>query len=277
MNRLSGQTAVITGAASGIGKGIALAFAREGAEVVVADIDSALGEATAHEIEQAGGRAIFARTDVTRPESVAQMTQATMEAFGRITILCNNTGDAVEARKSIRIVELTDSEWDETFDLGLKSIHNCCRCVIPHMIDSGGGAIINISSIAGTAPAFSAAFSAMKAGVIAITRSLAVQYADDNIRANCICPGAIRTPGGISVAKQGIYAGINNDRVRLIERFGTPEDVANAAIFLASEESSYITAASLAVDGGMLALVSNIPPRTLDSVPKRTKRPHKGH
>ncbi len=277
MDRLKGQTAVITGAASGIGKGIALAFAREGAQVAVADIDTARGEATAQEIRQAGGQAIFTRTDVTKPESVAKMTQAVMDAFGRITILCNNTGDAVEARRSIRIVELTDSEWNETFDLGLKSIHNCCRCIIPHMIDSGGGSIVNISSIAGTAPAFSAAFSAMKAGVIAITRALAVQYADDNIRANCICPGAIRTPGGISAAKQGIYAGINNDRIRLIERFGTPEDVANAAVFLASEESSYITATSLAVDGGMLALVSNIPPRTLDSVPKRAKRPPKGN
>lgn len=277
MDRLKGQTAVITGAASGIGKGIALAFAREGAQVAVADIDTARGEATAQEIRQAGGQAIFTRTDVTKPESAAKMTQAVMDAFGRITILCNNTGDAVEARRSIRIVELTDSEWNETFDLGLKSIHNCCRCIIPHMIDSGGGSIVNISSIAGTAPAFSAAFSAMKAGVIAITRALAVQYADDNIRANCICPGAIRTPGGISAAKQGIYAGINNDRVRLIERFGTPEDVANAAVFLASEESSYITAASLAVDGGMLALVSNIPPRTLDSVPKRAKRPKRGN
>lgn len=277
MDRLKGQTAVITGAASGIGKGIALAFAREGAQVTVADIDTARGEATAQEIRQAGGQAIFTRTDVTKPESVAKMTQAVMDAFGRITILCNNTGDAVEARRSIRIVELTDSEWNETFDLGLKSIHNCCRCIIPHMIDSGGGSIVNISSIAGTAPAFSAAFSAMKAGVIAITRALAVQYADDNIRANCICPGAIRTPGGISAAKQGIYAGINNDRIRLIERFGTPEDVANAAVFLASEESSYITATSLAVDGGMLALVSNIPPRTLDSVPKRAKRPPKGN
>lgn len=277
MDRLKEQTAVITGAASGIGKGIALAFAREGAQVAVADIDTARGEATAQEIRQAGGQAIFTRTDVTKPESVAKMTQAVMDAFGRITILCNNTGDAVEARRSIRIVELTDSEWNETFDLGLKSIHNCCRCIIPHMIDSGGGSIVNISSIAGTAPAFSAAFSAMKAGVIAITRALAVQYADDNIRANCICPGAIRTPGGISAAKQGIYAGINNDRIRLIERFGTPEDVANAAVFLASEESSYITATSLAVDGGMLALVSNIPPRTLDSVPKRAKRPPKGN
>ena len=277
MDRLKGQTAVITGAASGIGKGIALAFAREGAQVAVADIDTARGEATAQEIRQAGGQAIFTRTDVTKPESAAKMTQAVMDAFGRITILCNNTGDAVEARRSIRIVELTDSEWNETFDLGLKSIHNCCRCIIPHMIDSGGGSIVNISSIAGTAPAFSAAFSAMKAGVIAITRALAVQYADDNIRANCICPGAIRTPGGISAAKQGIYAGINNDRIRLIERFGTPEDVANAAVFLASEESSYITAASLAVDGGMLALVSNIPPRTLDSVPKRAKRPKRGN
>ena len=277
MDRLKGQTAVITRAASGIGKGIALAFAREGAQVAVADIDTARGEATAQEIRQAGGQAIFTRTDETKPESVAKMTQAVMDAFGRITILCNNTGDAVEARRSIRIVELTDSEWNETFDLGLKSIHNCCRCIIPHMIDSGGGSIVNISSIAGTAPAFSAAFSAMKAGVIAITRALAVQYADDNIRANCICPGAIRTPGGISAAKQGIYAGINNDRIRLIERFGTPEDVANAAVFLASEESSYITATSLAVDGGMLALVSNIPPRTLDSVPKRAKRPPKGN
>lgn len=261
MDRLKDRTAVVTGAGAGLGRGIAEGFAREGASVVIVDINRENGMETVEKIRSAGGTAMFCETDVTNPKAVEKMTRSAVKAFGKIDILCNNTGAAIEAIKVIRLVELTDEQWNDTFNLGLKSIHNCCRCIIPEIIKAGGGAIVNISSIAGVVPAFGAAFSAMKAGVIAITRSIAVQYADDGIRANVICPGAIQTPGGIAASRKGLYAGINKDRVRLIERFGTAEDVANAAIFLASDEASYITAASLAVDGGMLSLIEKIPPR----------------
>lgn len=262
MDRLAGRVAVVTGAGSGIGRGIAEGFAREGAEVVVADINAETGAETAEAINAAGGRALFCQVDVTIPRQVNKMAKEAAAYFGKIHILCNNTGAAtVEPSRVIRIVDLTDSQWDDIFDLGLKSIHNCCRAIIPEIIRAGGGSVINISSIAGSAPAFSAAFSAMKAGVIAISRAIAIQYADDNIRCNSICPGAIRSPGGVAAAKKGLYAGEDRNRVRLINRFGTPEDVANAAVFLASEESSYITATNLAVDGGMLSLVSHVPPR----------------
>ena len=262
MDRLKDRVAVVTGAGIGIGRGIAEGFAREGAAVVVADINAETGKDAVDQIIKAGGEAIFSKTDVTKPKQVEKMTKLAVEAFGKIDILCNNTGAATkEVSQVIRLVELSDDDWNNIFELGLKSIHNCCRCIIPEMIKAGGGSIVNISSIAGTAPAFSAAFASMKAGVIAVTRSIAIQYADDNIRANAICPGAIRSPGGVAVAKKGLYAGADQSRVRLIERFGTVQDVANAAIFLASEEASYITATSLAVDGGMLALVPHIPPR----------------
>ncbi len=261
MGKLEGRIAIITGAASGIGRAIAIEFAREGAISVLADIDDERGKETESLICSEIGQALFIQTDVRSPKSVESMADEVYRKYGRIDILCNNTGDAVEARKKIRIADLSDKEWDDTFSLGLKSIHNTARAVIPRMVESGGGSILNISSIAGWYPAFSAAFSSMKAGVIAITRSIAIQYADDNIRCNSICPGAIETPGGIAAKKQGLFSDSDLYRVRLIQRLGRPEEIARPAVFLVSDDASYITGAMLPVDGGMLNLVPHIPER----------------
>lgn len=260
--RLEGRVGIVTGAASGLGKAIAVGFARAGADVVIADIDTHAAEETAREMNADGLSAYAVHCDVTKPSSVKAMVRKSVARFGKVDLLCNNTGACLEAKLKIRLVELTDAQWDQTFDLGLKSIHNCCREVVPEMIKAGGGGIINISSVAGDRPAFSAAFSAMKAGVIAITKSIAIQYADDNIRCNCICPGAFRTTGGLAAGKKGLFAGMNARRVRLIQRFGEAEDIAPVAVFFASEDSRYITGQSLDVDGGMLSLVENIPPRS---------------
>lgn len=263
MQRLKDRVAVVTGAGSGLGKAIALGYAKEGAKVIIADICEESGLQVEALIKEEGHEALFIKTDVTKASSVNSMAKKAIEAYKKIDLLCNNTGACIEAKHKIRIVELTDNEWDYTLDLGLKSIHNCCRAIIPHIINAGGGTIVNISSIAGSVPTFSAAFAATKAGVVAITKSIAIQYADDNIRCNCICPGAFETPGGLAAGKKGLYSDVDTRRVRLIQRFGRPEDIANAAIFLSCDESSYITATSLAVDGGMLSLVTNIPPRQL--------------
>lgn len=253
--RLKDKVAIVTGAAMGIGKGIAQVFTREGAKVVVADINEEEGEKTAVELRNAGGDAIFVPVDVADEARVKAMVEATVNHYGTINILVNNAGIGVY--KSV--LETSSEEWDRCLGVNLKGVFLCSKYVIPHMQRAGGGAIINIASVhavatvAGTAP-----YAASKGGVVALTRNMAIDYAKDNIRVNAICPGWVYTP-----LIEGIFRSSGNPegmRKRITERqllgrLGTPEDIGYAALYLASDEASFVTGTCLFVDGGLTAVL----------------------
>lgn len=260
--RLEGKVAIVCGAGSvgagwGNGKATAVLFAREGARVVAVDINPTAAEETRDLIEGEGGVARAFVGDVSRQNEVAEMVQACIESFGRIDILHNNVG-IVEVGGA---VDTTEESWDRVNAVNLKSVFLTCKNVLPHMERQGGGAIVNISSIAGIRwtgiPYVS--YSATKAAVIQFTRSLALEFARNNIRANCILPGLMNTPMIVEPLKNA-YA--DGDVARMIEirdqqcpmgHMGDAWDVAHAALFLASDEAKYITGTELVVDGGLTA------------------------
>ena len=249
--RLKDRVGIVTGAGSGIGRGIALRFASEGARVVIADMVPEGGEETVRMISAAGGEAIFVKTDVSVAKEVKEMVQSAVNRFGPPDVLCNDAGIMGGDGPLDPITNLAEEKWDQIIDINLKGTFLCCKYAIPEMIKCGRGSIINISSVAGTAIAPHAAYAASKAGIIGLTKSIALQFARYNIRANVICPGAVSTPGALASRKARGYKG---DALisRLIPRPGTPDDIAYAAAYLASEESSYATAAVFTIDGGML-------------------------
>jgi NAD(P)-dependent dehydrogenase (short-subunit alcohol dehydrogenase family) len=231
---LAGKVAMVTGGASGIGRGIAIRFAEMGALVSVLDVDANKGEETVAEIRSQGGEARFTK-------------------WGRIDILCNCAGIAI--RKDV--VDLTEDEWDRTLDVTLKGIYLLSHEVVPHMIRAGGGSIINIGSgwsLKGGPRA--AAYCAAKGGAENLTRAMAIDHGKHNIRVNCVCPGDVDTP---MLRSECVQLGADADRFmreaseRPLARVGTPEDVANAVLFLSSPMSTWITGAALVVDGGGLA------------------------
>lgn len=248
--RLKEKVAMVTGAGSGIGRAIAEVFAREGAKVVVADIADENGRETVRLIEQEGGQALFVHTDVSRPGEVEAMVATTIHTYGRLDILVN---DAAHMRDFYMATETSEEDWDKSLNVTLKGVFLASKYALPEMMKRGGGAIVNIASI-GAIIAFVgyAAYCSAKAGVVHLTKSLAVDYGRYNIRANVICPGSIATPAAAPELE-------NPERRRflmnetILGRPGRPEEVAYAALFLASAESSYITGAVLMVDGGWAA------------------------
>jgi NAD(P)-dependent dehydrogenase (short-subunit alcohol dehydrogenase family) len=254
MGRLDGKAALITGAASGIGEATAELFAREGARVMLADVQDDLGRQVLERIRAAGGMAEYIHCDVSAGEDVAGMVRATVDAFGAINILYNNAGLA----RGGTITEISEDDWDLVIDVDLKSVYLGCKYAIPEMIKAGGGAIVSTASIAGIrgAPRLNA-YSAAKAGVVNLTRTIAAEYGSAGIRANCICPGIIVTPiwrqiGVMADEQQQALWGAMSQRV-LLKRVGMPEDVARGALFLASDDASYITGHALVIDGGLTA------------------------
>jgi len=250
---LEGEVAIVTGAASGIGRTIAILLAQMGAKVALLDIDEHGAKKTSAEIQQVGANAAFFRCDVSSAEECNAATQRVAETFGRITILCNNAG--VVIRKSV--VETSEEEWDKVLDITLKGVFLLSKAALPHMMRNGGGKIINTGSgwsLKGGPRA--AAYCAAKAGVFNLTRAMAIDYGPHNIRVNCVCPGDIDTPMLRSECDQ-----LGEDwqkfkaesATRPLNRVGTPEDVAQAVLFLASRMSNWITGAALVVDGGGLA------------------------
>jgi len=249
---LEGRVAIVTGAASGIGRGIAVRLAGMGAAVVVLDKNAEGASSTVASIVQDGGRGLAIQCDVRSGSDCRLATQQTIASFGRIDILCNNAG--VIVRKDV--VALQEDEWEAVLDVTLKSVYLLSHEVIPHMI-GGGGTVINTGSgwsLRGGPKA--AAYCAAKGGVVNLTRAMAIDYGKDNIRVNCVCPGDIDTP---MLAGECRQLGENPDRFmkeaanRPLSRVGTPEDVANAVLFLASDMAKWITGACLVVDGGGLA------------------------
>jgi NAD(P)-dependent dehydrogenase (short-subunit alcohol dehydrogenase family) len=250
---LEGKVALVTGAASGIGRGIALRLAEMGAFVAVLDIDETNGRATAAEIEAAGRGSIPLNCDVRSGADCRRAVATVIERQGKIDILCNCAGIAI--RKDI--VDLTEDEWDLALDVTLKGIYLLSREVVPHMIRSGGGSIVNIGSgwsLKGGPRA--ASYCAAKGGAVNLTRAMAIDHGKNNVRVNCVCPGDVDTPMLLSECAQlgeNREAFMREAANRPLARVGTPDDIANAVLFLASPMSSWITGAALVVDGGGLA------------------------
>lgn len=250
---LEGKTALVTGAASGIGRGIGRRLAERGAAVLLLDIDRERGIEAAREIRTEGGTALFAPCDVRSDADCRRAAETAIMEFGRIDILCNNAGLVI--RKDC--LELEEEEWDLALDVMLKGVYLLSRRVIPHMIRGGGGSIINTGSgwsLKGGPRAVS--YCAAKAGALNLTRAMAIDHGRHNIRVNCVCPGDVDTPLLRSEARQlGQDEGefLKESGHRPLARVGTPEDVANAVLFLASDMSRWVTGTALIVDGGGLA------------------------
>jgi len=250
---LEGKVAMVTGAASGIGRGIAIRLAGMGALVCVLDIDDEKGAEAAAEIRSQGRETLFAKCDVRSASDCREAVETVIGKWGRIDVLCNCAGIAV--RKDV--VDLTEEEWDRTLDITLKGIYLLSHEVVPHMTRAGGGSIINIGSgwsLKGGPRA--AAYCAAKGGVVNLTRAMAIDHGKHNIRVNCVCPGDVDTPMLRSECAQlaeDAEAFMREAANRPLARVGTPDDIANAVLFLASPMSSWITGAALVVDGGGLA------------------------
>lgn len=248
--RLANKVALITGAASGMGQVAAEIFAREGASVVITDIASEAGEKTAQRIRSAGGQAIFIRANVASEAEVEQMIAAAIKTFGRIDVLYNNAGIMPDDDGSV--VNLSESTWDRIMDVNLKSTLLCSKYTLPHMVRAGCGSIINIASFVAfvgcTVP--QDAYTASKGGLLALTKSFAVQYGPHGIRCNAICPGPIETPLLRTLWVNEEARDLRLQRIPL-GRFGAPEDIVYLALYLASDESTWTTGAWLTVDGGI--------------------------
>ena len=260
MGRLAGKVAFITGAGSGIARAAASIFAREGAQVALAEIKPDLGSATEKRVRDAGGEALFVHTDVTNEDSVKAAIAATLRRFGRLDVLYNCAGGSVPADSYVTDVDL--AVWQHTMSLDLLGPMLCCRHAIPEIIKTGGGAVVNMSSgaaLRGGSP--SHIYTAAKGAILSLTRALAGAYAKNNVRVNAICAGRIQTErnvvkygvggkgGGTIVDRQDAKGRVNDYPFWI----GEPIDIANIALFLASNESRMITGAVIPADGGRSA------------------------
>ena len=247
--KLEGKVALITGAGSGMGRATSLLFAREGAKIAAVDLNEKSAVETVHQIERAGGKALAIGADVSKEEDASRMVETTMKQFGTLNVAFNNAGIEGE---SAYIGKMTSEQFDRVISINLRGVFLGMHFQLPRMVEAGGGgSIINQASIAGmVAVRGGAAYCAAKAGVIAMTRVAALEYARYNIRVNCICPGGIET----EMAKR-IRRGAEPDpkavaRISMLNRMGEPEEIANMALFLASNDSSFATGAPFVVDGG---------------------------
>lgn len=245
------RVALVTGASSGIGRATAITFAQAGARVVIAARRREESEQVVQFILQQGGEAIFVPTDVSKADEVRHLIEATVETFGRLDYACNNA--AIEGEPA-KITECPEEAWDQVIDINLKGIWLSMKYEIPEMLKANGGAIVNISSVNGfRGAARFAPYAASKHGVIGLTKSVAKEFALQNIRVNCVCPGSIYTP--MIERVDGGPPAPDSWRINMtpMRRIGQPEEIANAVLWLCSDAASYVTGHSMVVDGGFMA------------------------
>jgi NAD(P)-dependent dehydrogenase (short-subunit alcohol dehydrogenase family) len=250
--KLSGRVAIVTGAASGIGEATATLFADEGASVVVADLDEVRGEQVAGAIRSRGAPALFARTDVSNPDEVQATVRLAIEKYGQLDVIFNNAG--IEGAMNQPTADCTLDNWHRVIEVNLTGVFLGMKYAIPEMLKNGGGSIINNASVAGLVGfAGSPAYCASKGGVVQLTKCAAMEYATQGIRINAICPGVIWTPmvqratGGSAETEEALKA------LEPVGRFGTAEEIARMALFLACDDSAFCTGAPFIVDGGFVA------------------------
>lgn len=255
--RLKGKVAVVTGAASGIGRATAILFGEEGARVMCADIDGDGVKLTARHIVDGGSEGAAIQVDVSQDADAQRMVRETVERWGRLDILFNNAG--VEGPE-VAVTDLSEEDWDHTIDVNLKGVFLGCKYAIPRMLKAGGGVIINNASVAGLRGIpMSSTYCSSKGGVVLLTKALAVEWGRQGIRVNCVCPGVILTPMVEREIDEELSLARHLTREEILERWGrahplgrvgTAEEVAKTVLFLASDDASFITGVALPVDGG---------------------------
>jgi NAD(P)-dependent dehydrogenase (short-subunit alcohol dehydrogenase family) len=246
--QLDGRVALVTGAASGIGRASAVAFAREGAKVLVSDLSAEGGHATVSAIAAAGGNATFLRADVSNAAAVEELIKATVETYGRLDCAHNNAGVFGALADT---ADYPEEVWDQVIAVNLKGVWLCMKYELRHMLTQGAGSIVNTSSVAGMRAGTSPAYTASKWGVIGLTHRAAREVAARGIRVNAVCPGVVQTP---MVERYFAAAPGSEERFLAAEpvgRFGTPEEIATAVVWLCSEAASFVTGVALPVDGGL--------------------------
>lgn len=250
---LEGKTALVTGGGSGIGRAASLAYAKDGARVVVADVNVEGGEETVQLIKETGGEAILVHADVSKPEDTQAMVAQAVETFGSLDCAFNNAGIGGGKERHLTADYLED-DWDRVMSINLKGVWLCMKAEIPQMMKQGKGAIVNTASIAGLVGlSGTVAYVAAKHGVTGLTKAAAMEYAKSGIRVNAVCPGYIQTP-----LVQGIFDEIDGYRERVasrhpMDRLGEPEEIAQAVLWLSSDSASFVTGHNMAVDGGYVA------------------------
>jgi len=246
--RLKGKSAIVTGSATGIGKATAMLFASECARVVVSDIDEAPAREVVHDIVRQNGEAIFVKADVSKPDDAKQLIETAVRSYGQVNILVNN---AAAYRGDGNILTVPNEVWDQVIAVNLKGTYLCCKFAIAQMAGQGGGSIVNISSVNALMGFSLTAYTASKGGVEALTRLLAMEFGPKGVRVNSICPGTIMTEDSIAIYAE--RPGLEEQVRKMYPggRLGAPVDVAECALYLASDASAFVTGASMVVDGGL--------------------------